>query len=106
MPDIIFEEFDGTRHEVAAESGESLMQVAINEMVPGIEGDCGGLCACGTCHVYIAPADNALCPPLEELEQNILQFAFAADESSRLACQIPVVDEMEGMVVRLPQRQY
>lgn len=107
MPKIIYEEANGTRHEIEVPTGTSLMQGAVNYLVPGIEGDCGGLCACGTCHVYIGEADQPRCGSADELEQGMLEFAFDVDEAtSRLSCQIDVTEEMEGLVVRMPARQY
>lgn len=107
MPNIIYEEHNGTRHEIEVPVGTSLMQGAVNYMVPGIEGDCGGLCACGTCHVYIAETDQNLCGQPDELETGMLEFAFDVDtDTSRLSCQIEVTEEMEGLIVRMPQRQY
>lgn len=106
MPNIIYEEHNGTRHEIEVPVGTSLMQGAINYMVPGIEGDCGGLCACGTCHVYIDEKDQARCGSADELEQGMLEFAFDVADSSRLSCQIVVTEDMDGMVVRMPARQY
>jgi len=106
VPNIIYEEHNGTRHEIEVPVGTSLMQGAINYMVPGIEGDCGGLCACGTCHVYIDEKDQARCGSADELEQGMLEFAFDVADSSRLSCQIVVTEDMDGMVVRMPARQY
>lgn len=107
MPKIIYQETNGTRHEIEVPVGTSLMQGALNYLVPGIEGDCGGLCACGTCHVYIAQDDKALCGSPDELEAGMLEFAFEVDEAtSRLSCQIEVSDDMDGMVVKMPSRQY
>ena len=106
MPKIIYEEHNGTRHEIDVPAGTSLMQGAINHMVPGIEGDCGGLCACGTCHVYIDPQAQSLCGEADELEQGMLEFAFDVDTNSRLSCQIEATEAMDGMVVRMPARQY
>jgi 2Fe-2S ferredoxin len=107
VPEIIYEEDNGTRHVIEVPVGTSLMQGAVNHMVPGIEGDCGGLCACGTCHVYIAEADQALCGTADELEAGMLEFAFNVDaQTSRLSCQIEVTEEMSGLVVKMPPRQY
>lgn len=107
MPKIIYQEANGTRHEIEVPIGTSLMQGAVNYLVPGIEGDCGGLCACGTCHVYIADADKTLCGSPDELEQGMLEFAFGVDEAtSRLSCQIEVTADMEGLIVKMPDRQY
>ncbi len=82
------------------------MQGAVNHLVPGIEGDCGGLCACGTCHVYIPGEWVSKCGEPDELEQGMLEFAFDVDDSSRLSCQIKVSDDMEGLRIRMPPRQY
>ena len=106
MPNVIYVEADGTRHEVDVPVGTSLMQGALNYMVPGIEGDCGGLCACGTCHIYIPDEWREACGAAEELEEGILAFAFDVDARSRLSCQIEMSDAMEGIEVHLPERQY
>lgn len=106
MPKILFIEHNGTQHEVEVSEGTTVMQAAVSNMVPGIEGDCGGLCACGTCHVYIPPEWKDKCGEPEELEQAILDFAFDVNESSRLGCQIEITDELDGITVNLPDRQY
>jgi ferredoxin, 2Fe-2S len=106
MTRIVYVEFNGTEHEVDVPVGTTLMQGAVNHLIPGIEGDCGGLCACGTCHVYVPQDHQALTGKPEELEQAMLEFAFDVDERSRLSCQIAVTDAMEGMRVLMPKRQY
>jgi ferredoxin, 2Fe-2S len=106
VPKITYVEFNGTRHEIEVPVGTSVMQGAVNHLVPGIEGDCGGLCACGTCHVYIPEPYRGLTGTAEELEQGMLQFAFDVREESRLSCQILVTEAMEGLVVEMPKRQY
>lgn len=106
MPKITYIEHDGTEHQVEVPEGTSVMQGAVNHMVPGIEGDCGGLCACATCHVFVAPEWQDKCGEQEELEQSILDFAFDVQENSRLACQIEVTGELDGLVVTMPERQY
>ncbi len=106
MPEVTFVETDGTQHVVDAPIGMNLMQVAINAVVPGIEGDCGGLCACGTCHVYIQEPWRDLCAQPDELEMGILDFAYGVNENSRLSCQVIVTASHEGLVVGLPDRQY
>ncbi len=106
MPRITYVEINGTEHEVEVANGQTLMEGAINHMVPGIEGDCGGLCACATCHVYIPEEWQQSCGEPEELEQNILDFAFDVQDNSRLCCQVTVSDELEGMRVLMPERQY
>ena len=99
-------EANGTEHEVDVPVGTSIMQGAVNHLVPGIEGDCGGLCACGTCHVYVPEEWQTLCGDVDELEQGMLEFAFDVKESSRLSCQISVTEDMEGMRILMPARQY
>lgn len=106
MARITYVETNGTEHEVDVANGQSLMAGAVSHMIPGIEGDCGGLCACATCHVYIPDAWQTVCGEPEELEQNILDFAFDVDSNSRLCCQIEVTDELDGIRVLMPERQY
>ncbi|NJN51543.1 MAG: 2Fe-2S iron-sulfur cluster binding domain-containing protein [Gammaproteobacteria bacterium] len=106
MPRVTYIEANGTQHTVDVPVGMSVMQGAVNNLVPGIEGDCGGLCACATCHVYVTQAWLARCTEPEELEINILDFAFDVRANSRLACQLEVTDAMDGFVVELPERQY
>ena len=106
MPTITYIEANGTEHDVDVPVGVSIMQGAVNHLVPGIEGDCGGLCACGTCHVYVPDEWQAITGEMDELEQGMLEFAYDVGESSRLSCQIEVTEEMEGMRVRMPSRQY
>ena len=84
MPKITFIEHTGTEHIVNVKPGASLMEAAINHMVPGIEGDCGGLCACATCHVYVENEWNSKCEKAEELETSILDFAFDVRETCLL----------------------
>jgi 2Fe-2S ferredoxin len=106
MPDVTYVESDGTEHRIDVAVGTSVMQGAINHMIPGIEGDCGGLCACGTCHVYVPELWSAKCGAPDELEEGILEFAFAVDARSRLSCQIEMAEVLDGLVVHLPERQY
>jgi 2Fe-2S ferredoxin len=106
VPTIVYVESNGTEHEVDVPVGTSIMQGAVNHLIPGIEGDCGGLCACGTCHVYIPAEWQALTGCADELERGMLEFAFDVDASSRLSCQIPVTEAMDGMRVLMPARQY
>jgi 2Fe-2S ferredoxin len=106
VPTIVYIEANGTEHEVDVPVGTSVMQGAVNHLVPGIEGDCGGLCACGTCHVYVPEEWQTLCGKVDELEQGMLEFAFDVNDSSRLSCQIQVTEDMEGMRIQMPARQY
>lgn len=105
MTRIIFIESDGTRHEVDAEPGATVMEAAVNNMVPGIDADCGGACACATCHVYIDEAFTDKAGTAESMEESMLDFASDMKANSRLSCQINISDEMEGLIVRLPRSQ-
>jgi ferredoxin, 2Fe-2S len=106
MPRITYVESNGTEHVVSVPVGVSVMQAARDNLIPGIEGDCGGLCACATCHVYVDSEWAKRCGEPDELETNILDFAFDVTAQSRLSCQIPVTAALDGLVVRLPARQY
>jgi ferredoxin, 2Fe-2S len=105
MPKITFIEHSGQQHDVEVEAGQSVMQAAIDNMVPGIIADCGGNCSCATCHVYIdGEWSERVAPPLQS-EKEMLECALHTRESSRLSCQIPVTAELDGMIVRLPESQ-
>ncbi|MFT7685205.1 MAG: 2Fe-2S ferredoxin [Candidatus Azotimanducaceae bacterium] len=106
MPKITYVEHGGTEHTLDLPNGVSLMEGAINNMVPGIEGDCGGLCACATCHCYITEDWQAKIEAPDELESSMLDFAFDVKDESRLSCQITVSDELNGIIVSLPKQQY
>ncbi|MEH6634442.1 MAG: 2Fe-2S iron-sulfur cluster-binding protein [Halioglobus sp.] len=105
MPTITIIEFSGDSHSIEAESGVSLMQNALNNSVPGIDADCGGACACGTCHCFIAEQWSGAIGDVNPMEDAMLGMRPDKTEESRLSCQIDVSDEMEGMVVRLPEYQ-
>ena len=106
MARITYIEKDGTRHAVEVPKGVSVMEGAKRYTIPGIDGDCGGACACATCHVYVEDGWFEKLAPMEELEHDMLDFAFDVRPTSRLACQIKVDDSLEGLVVRVPPRQY
>mgnify|MGYP000359700624 CR=1 FL=1 len=106
MGRITFVEHDGSKHDVEFEAGESLMQVAMNNGVPGIDADCCGACACATCHVYVDESFMDKIEPKEDMEQTMLDFAPDVKETSRLSCQIKVKPELDGMVVRMPESQH
>ncbi|WP_341760005.1 2Fe-2S iron-sulfur cluster-binding protein [Candidatus Endowatersipora endosymbiont of Watersipora subatra] len=96
---------DGTRFEVKAENGSTVMENAIRNAVPGVEAECGGACACATCHVYIEEKWIEKIGQADPMEEDMLDFAYAVQRSSRLSCQIKVTDEMDGLVVHVPERQ-
>ncbi len=106
MPTITFIEHNGTSHAVTAEVGQSIMQAALNAMVPGIQADCGGACSCATCHAFLEDNWMDAVPAAEGSELDMLEFANERKETSRLTCQLTIQDNMDGMVLRLPESQY
>jgi 2Fe-2S ferredoxin len=106
MPKVTFYEHDGTRHDVDATSGLSLMRAAVDHNVPGIDADCGGACACATCHVYVEPEWLERSGTRTEMEESMLSFAAVTQDNSRLACQIELSDALDGLTVRLPAGQH
>jgi ferredoxin, 2Fe-2S len=105
MVKITYIEFNGTEHVVDVEEGLTVMEGARDNDIPGIEADCGGACACSTCHVYVDPAWSEKLPPIDPMEEDMLDFAFEPKENSRLTCQLKVTPELEGLVVRMPEKQ-
>ena len=105
MTKLTFIAFDGTRIDVEAVNGSTLMENAIKNAVPGIEAECGGACACATCHVYVDDAWTNVVGKPSAMEEDMLDFAFDVRPNSRLSCQIKVKDELNGLVVSIPERQ-
>lgn len=105
MAKITYVAFDGTRFDVDAETGSTVMENAIRNSVPGIEAECGGACACATCHVYVDDEWAATVGTPEPMEEDMLDFAYDVRPTSRLSCQIRVADELDGLVVHVPERQ-
>jgi 2Fe-2S ferredoxin len=105
MAKITFIGADETRYEVEAERGSTVMENAIRNAVPGIEAECGGACACATCHVYVAEEWRSATGEPEPMEQDMLDFAYDVRPNSRLSCQIRVTDALDGLTVSIPERQ-
>ena len=106
MPKITFIDAEGVSRDVEAKSGVSIMEAAVQNMIPGIDADCGGACACSTCHVYVDPAWVEKLPGKEAMEEDMLDFAFEPDAArSRLTCQLKVTDAMDGLIVQMPEKQ-
>lgn len=105
MPTITFIEHDGEQHQVEIEEGKSLMEIAVDNGVPGIDADCGGACACGTCHVIVDPDWLAKTGGLNAEEESMLDMTPDRSDTSRLSCQITASDALDGLVVRLPEFQ-
>jgi len=105
MAKITYFEFDGTEHVVDVPSGLSVMQGAIDNNVPGIEAECGGACSCATCHVYVDTAWTEATGKPGHIEEGMLECAMDLQDNSRLSCQIQVTDELDGLIVRMPELQ-
>jgi len=103
---ITYIEHGGAEHRVDVPMGFSVMEGAKRYAIPGIDGDCGGACACGTCHVYVEDGWLERLPAMDELERDMLDFAFDVQPNSRLSCQIKADAGLDGLVVRCPPRQY
>ena len=105
MAKITYIEHDGTEHTVDVKPGLSVMEGAVRNNIPGIDADCGGACACATCHVFVDDAWRASTGERSAMEESMLDFAEGVQDSSRLSCQIRVSEALDGLVVRMPERQ-
>ena len=105
MTQIIFIAHDGTRYDIDAPNGTSVMENAVRNDVPGIDADCGGACACATCHVYVDEAYLSIIGEMQAMEEDMLDFALDVRSNSRLSCQIRVQPELAGLTVQVPARQ-
>lgn len=106
MVKITFIQPDDSTQVVEAEPGTTLMEAAKLNSVPGVEAECGGACACATCHVYIDDAWREKTGTPSQMEEDMLDFAFDVRDSSRLSCQIKLSQELDGIVVRVPEKQF
>ena len=106
MPKVIFVDFEGNQSEVEANIGDSLMSAAVTNDVDGIDADCGGACACATCHVYIDSDWRAVVGEAGELEAEMLEVAEEVKDNSRLSCQVNITSDMDGLIVRTPESQF
>ena len=106
MPKIVYIEHNGPEHAIEVKNGLSVMEGAVNNSIPGIDADCGGACACATCHVHVDPTWFAKLTPPDALEASMIDFATGSDGFSRMSCQIKVSDALDGLVVRLPESQH
>lgn len=106
MPKVTYIEHNGTEHAVDVPIGKSVMQGAVDNNVPGIDADCGGECACATCHVFVDPAWEAKTGTPSEQEASMLSFAATKQDNSRLSCQIEMTAALDGLVVRMPEAQH
>jgi 2Fe-2S ferredoxin len=106
MPKITFVEHNGTQHTVDAESGKSVMQAAMDSLVPGIDADCGGECSCATCHVMVNADWLAKVGAPNDAEDSMLDLNPERAENSRLSCQLTVSEDLDGLIVDLPEFQF
>jgi 2Fe-2S ferredoxin len=105
MTQITYIDFEGTERTVDANEGESIMETAINNSIPGIDAECGGACACATCHVYVDQAFIDKLPEKGDTEASMLEFTENLQDNSRLSCQIMITSEMDGLRVTTPESQ-
>lgn len=106
MPIIHFHTPDGERIALDAQDGVSVMEAAVAANVPGIDAECGGACACATCHVYVDESWVGRLPERTEIEVKMLEFAVAVQANSRLSCRLVVGPETEGLTMRIPDSQH
>jgi len=106
VPTVIYVKHDGSEQEVHVEKGTSVMQAAVDNLVDGILGDCGGACSCATCHCYVSEEWQDKIPAADVVEQEMLDFVMDPKDNSRLSCQIIVTDELDGLKIHLPKSQF
>lgn len=106
MPTISYCTHGGETYDVQVEAGTSVMEGAVRNGVPGIDGDCGGACACATCHVYVDEPWLSRLDPQGEMERSMLEFAEHVRENSRLGCQIKMRPDLDGLRVNMPESQH
>ena len=105
MAKITYIEHSGKPHTIQVQNGLTVMEGAIQSNIPGIDADCGGSMACATCHVYVKEEWLNKLPKKEDGEEDMLDMAYEPNKFSRLSCQLTVSDELEGLVVNLPEKQ-
>ena len=105
MPKITYIEHNGKSHTLEVANGLTVMEGAVQNNIPGIDADCGGSCACATCHVYVEEKWFDKLEKKESAEEDMLDMAYEPNKFSRLACQITVTDGLDGLVVKMPSKQ-
>ena len=105
MAKITYIEHNGKSHVVEVANGLSVMEGAVQNDIPGIDADCGGSCACATCHVYVDEKWFNKLSKKDSAEEDMLDMAYEPNKFSRLSCQITVSDELDGLVVKMPSKQ-
>ena len=105
MPKINYIEHGGKKHTIEVENGLTVMEGAIQNNIPGIDADCGGSMACATCHVYVKEEWFNKLPKKEDGEEDMIDMAYEPNKYSRLSCQLTVSNDLEGLIVQLPEKQ-
>jgi len=105
MAKILFIDHAGASREVEAKNGTSIMEAAVQNMIPGIDADCGGACACATCHIYVEESFLSKLKDKDDMEDSMLDFAENVQDNSRLSCQIMMSDDLDGIKVTTPESQ-
>ncbi len=105
MPKITYIEHNGKSHTINVANGLSVMEGAVQNNIPGIDADCGGSMACATCHVYVKEEWFNKLPKKEDGEEDMIDMAYETNKYSRLSCQLTVSNDLEGLVVHLPEKQ-
>ena len=105
MPKITYIEYNGKEHHVEMPSGYTIMEGAVKNSIPGIDADCGGSCACATCHVYVDEKYLNKIPTAQEAERDMLDFVNETNNTSRLSCQIIITNDLDGIIVKMPKQQ-
>ena len=105
MTKLTFVDASGEKRSVDAQIGSTVMETALRNSIPGIEAECGGACACATCHVYVAEEWTAAVGKASQMEEDMLDFAFEVRPNSRLSCQIKMTEALDGLVVTTPAKQ-
>ncbi|MGB8365777.1 MAG: 2Fe-2S iron-sulfur cluster-binding protein [Rhizomicrobium sp.] len=106
MVKITYIEWNGEPHMIQAKLGQSVMEAAVKNAVPGIAADCGGTCACGTCRVYVDEAWRSQTGEASEMEKAMIEFADDQNPNVRLSCQMKITENLDGLVVRMPESQH
>ena len=105
MPKIVYNDFSGNQKKIEVPNGLSVMEGAVQNNIPGIDADCGGSMACATCHVYVKEEWFDKLPKKEDGEEDMIDMAHEPKKYSRLSCQLTISDDLEGLTVKLPEKQ-
>lgn len=105
MPKVIYITPDQKRHEVDVPNGYTVMEGAINNNIEGIVAECGGACACATCHSYVDESWLSRVPPMDDMEDSMLDAAYERKPNSRLTCQIEMTSELDGLVIHVADNE-